>query len=52
MIRAAERSNGNTSGRANTGKQIKSRQEVHLGGFGLLSGQNRPPEGEQGAQPS
>ena len=26
--------------------------EVRFGGFGLLSGQNGPPEGEQGAQPS
>ena len=26
--------------------------KVRFGGFGLLSGQNGPPEGEQGAQPS
>ena len=25
---------------------------VRFGGFGVLSGQNGPPEGEQGAQPS
>ena len=54
-IWAAERPKRTTRRRArSTAQQTKLARsgEARFGGFGLLSGQNGPPEGEQGAQPS